>query len=50
MLHQILLGISNQGKWDGSGHVAHMEETRNAYRILVGKHEGKILLWRPRRR
>jgi hypothetical protein len=26
------------------GHVAHMEEMRNAYNILVGKHEGK----RPR--
>jgi hypothetical protein len=27
-----------------------MEATRNAYRILVGKREGKRLLGRPRRR
>jgi hypothetical protein len=27
-----------------------MEETRNAYRILVGKPEGKRPLGRPRRR
>jgi hypothetical protein len=26
------------------GHVAHMEEMRNAYKILVGKPEGKKLL------
>jgi hypothetical protein len=33
-----------------AGHVARMGETRNAYRILVGKPEGKIPLGRPRRR
>jgi hypothetical protein len=32
------------------GHVARMGETRNAYRILVGKPEGKSPLGRPRRR
>jgi hypothetical protein len=32
------------------GHVARMVETRNAYRILVGKPEGKRPLERPRRR
>jgi hypothetical protein len=32
------------------GHVARMRETRNAYRILVGKPEGKRPLGRPRRR
>jgi hypothetical protein len=31
-------------------HVARMEETRNAYGILVGKLEGKRPLGRPRRR
>jgi hypothetical protein len=31
-------------------HVARMWETRNAYRILVGKPEGNIPLGRPRRR
>jgi hypothetical protein len=30
-------------------HVARMEESRNAYRILVGKPEGKRPLGRPRR-
>jgi hypothetical protein len=29
-----------------AGHVARMGETRNAYRILVGKPEGKRLLGR----
>jgi hypothetical protein len=33
-----------------TGHVARMGETRNAYRILVGKPEGKRPLGRPRRR
>jgi hypothetical protein len=33
-----------------AGHVARMGETRNAYRILVGKPEGKRPLRRPRRR
>jgi hypothetical protein len=32
------------------GHVAGMEEKRNAYRLLVGKPEGKSPLGRPRRR
>jgi hypothetical protein len=30
------------------GHVAHMGEKRNAYRVLVGKPKGKIPLGRPR--
>jgi hypothetical protein len=33
-----------------AGHVARMGERRNAYRILVGKPEGKRSLGRPRRR
>jgi hypothetical protein len=32
------------------GHVARMGETRNAYRILVGKSEGKSSQGRSRRR
>jgi hypothetical protein len=32
-----------------AGHVARMGEKRNAYRLLVGKPEGKRLLARPRR-
>ena len=37
---------SRQLRW--AGHVAHMEESRNAYKILVGKPEGKRPLQRPR--
>jgi hypothetical protein len=33
-----------------AGHVARMGEKRNAYRILVGKPEGKRPLGKPRRR
>jgi hypothetical protein len=32
------------------GHVARLGEKRNAYRILMGKPEGKRPLGRPRRR
>jgi hypothetical protein len=32
------------------GHAARMGERRNAYKILVGKQEGKRPLGRPRRR
>jgi len=33
-----------------AGHVAYMEEKRDAYRVLVGKPEGKRSLGRPGRR
>ncbi|KAJ4429978.1 hypothetical protein ANN_22182 [Periplaneta americana] len=33
-----------------AGHAARMGEFRNAYRVLVGRPEGKIPLGRPRRR
>jgi hypothetical protein len=33
-----------------TGYLARMGETRNAYRVLIGKPEGKRLLGRPRRR
>ena len=39
---------SRRLKW--AGHVARMEQSRNAYRVLVGKPEGKRPLGRPRRR
>jgi hypothetical protein len=35
-------------KW--AGHVAQRGSKRNAYRLLVGKPEGKRLIGRPRRR
>jgi hypothetical protein len=37
--------ISNVKKW--AGHVAHLGEVRNAYKILVIKPEGKRPLGRP---
>jgi hypothetical protein len=39
---------SRRMRW--TGHVARMGETRNAYRILVGKPEEKRPLGRPRHR
>jgi hypothetical protein len=39
---------SRRMRWPG--HVARMEEKRNAYRILAGKPEGERPLGRPRRR
>jgi hypothetical protein len=38
---------SRRMRW--AGHVARMGEKRNAYRILVGKPEGKRPLGRPKR-
>jgi hypothetical protein len=32
------------------GHIAHMGEERNVYKVLMGKPEGKTPLGRPRRR
>ncbi|KAJ4427852.1 hypothetical protein ANN_25631 [Periplaneta americana] len=39
---------SRRLRW--AGHVARMGEYSNAYRVLVGRPEGKIPLGRPRRR
>jgi hypothetical protein len=39
---------SRRMRW--AGHVAGEDAKRNAYRILVGKPEGKVLLGRSRRR
>jgi hypothetical protein len=33
-----------------AGHVAHIGEEKNVYRVLMGKPEGKRPLGRPRRR
>jgi hypothetical protein len=40
--------MKSRMKW--TGHRAHMEELRNAYRLLVRKPEMKRLLGRPRHR
>ena len=39
---------SRRLRW--AGHVARMEQSRNAYRVLVRKPEGKRPFGRPRRR
>ena len=39
---------SRRLRW--AGHVARMEQSSNAYRVFVGKPEGKIPLGWPRRR
>ena len=39
---------SRRLRW--AGHVARMEQSRNVYRVLVGKPEGKRPLGRPRHR
>jgi hypothetical protein len=44
----IIIINSRRMRW--TGHAARMGEKRNAYRILVGKPEGKRPLGRPRRR
>jgi hypothetical protein len=44
----VYAGMSRRMRW--TGHVARIGEKRNAYRILVGKPEGKRPLGRARRR
>ena len=39
---------SRRMRW--AWHVARMGERRNAFRVLVGKPEGRMLLGRPKRR
>ena len=47
-LYSILCEWSRIMKW--AGHVARMGEGRGVYRVLVGKHEGKRSMGRPRRK
>jgi hypothetical protein len=46
--HIIRVIKSRRMRW--AGHVACLGETRDVYRVLVGKPEGKRSLVRPRRR
>jgi hypothetical protein len=48
-LQSIIRIIKSRRMW-WAGHVAQKGEKRNAYRLLVGKPEGKRPLGRPRRR
>jgi hypothetical protein len=45
-----IIRIIKSRRMNWTGHVARMGEKRNAYRLLVGKPEGKRPLGRPRRR
>ena len=47
-LVRIIRVIESVRKWEG--HVACMVERRGAYRVLVGKHEGRSSLGIPRHR
>jgi hypothetical protein len=48
-LPNIVRGVkSRRTRW--AGHVARMGEGRGVHRVLVGKHEGKRPLGRPRHR
>ena len=44
----IISNLKSRLRW--AGYVACMEQSRNAYTVLVGKPEGKRPLGRPRRR
>jgi hypothetical protein len=43
-----LIPIKSRAEW--AGHAARMREKTHAYRVLVGRREGKRPLGRPRRR
>jgi hypothetical protein len=45
-----IIKVMKARKMTWAGHVARMVEKRNAYRLLVGKPEGRRPLRRPRRR
>jgi hypothetical protein len=45
-----IIRVIKSRRMRGAGHVARVGGMRNAYKILVGKPEGKIPLGRPRHR
>jgi hypothetical protein len=45
-----IIRVNKSGRIRWAGHVARMGEGRGAYRILVGRPEGRRTLGRPRRR
>ena len=47
-LNRVRMIKSRRFRW--AGHVARMEESRSAFKMLTGKPTGKRLLGRPRRR
>jgi hypothetical protein len=47
---QSIIRIIKSGRMRWADHAARMREKKNAYKLLVGKPEGKRPLRRPRRR
>jgi hypothetical protein len=45
-----IIRVIKSGRLRWAGYVARMVQRRGAYRVLVGKPEGKSLLRRPRRK
>jgi hypothetical protein len=45
-----IIWVTKSRRLRSAGHVAHMGESRGAYRVLVGKPEGRRPLGRPRQR
>ena len=45
-----IVRVIKSGRMRWVGHVVRMGEDRRAYRVLVGKREGKRPMGRPRRR
>jgi len=46
-VHQTLFGVMKFRRIRRSGHVTHMGDRRGAYRVLVGRSDGKGLHARP---
>ena len=46
----VIYSLTKSARFKWEGHVARMEEGRNAFRILTGTPKGKRPLGRPRRR
>ena len=45
-----IVRVINSRRLRWAGHVAKMEKSRSAFKVLTGKHTGKRPLGRPRRR
>lgn len=48
--HETFTGVMKSSRMKWAGHVAHMKDRRDVYKVLVWKPEGKGRLGRSRRR